>query len=748
MRCLLINPLGTDPKFACSPPLGLAYIAANLEEKGHEVRIIDRVALQYRNKNADLGELERITERQVLEFEPQLVGIGAVTIQAYDLHHVAKAVRRMHGGNNFPIVAGGFHPTAEPTLTLVDYPEIDIVCRGEGEQTVLELASGKKPESVSGLTFRRNGKLHETEDRAVSHDLDVIPFPARHLLDMDFYCHRNDMVISCIPLKVATILASRGCYFNCKFCSSKLIYKLPRYHSPEYVLREIETVLEDYPVEAISFVDSTMLPRRDRLERICEMLIEQKLNRKIKWGCSLRANLVDKKILELMREAGCIFVNYGFESGSQRMLDLMNKRVTVADNYRAVRLTSEVGIMVNSAMIVNLPGETEEDMSATIKFLEKTGDRIYSVGLNPLLPLPGSPYYREFVDKGLLKRSDGLWGEVGVLPKSIDQLRLYCRMPRSRFMELYKKADGIATRNNIRNYIRVNWRRHPVFLFGKAVQFLGDGGLVRMLPSLRIAQELLGVLVKRRLGETPSWDKPFDILRNRWGKVPVTPTARGRKSTDELLSLSDKELLKLWLEARDAQTVGKGFAVRGWYHLLYSEALRGKKVLDIGCGLAFDGITFAQHGARVTFVDIVETNIEVVRRLCKIFKLRDVDFLYMENVESLSSLDLDYDVVLGSGSLHNAPFDVMRVEVQELLKHLKIGGRWLQLAYPKTRWEREGKLPFDMWGVRTDGIGTPWAEWYDLLKLLELLEPAQFDVVLYLEFDNSNYNWFDLVRRR
>jgi SAM-dependent methyltransferase len=286
--------------------------------------------------------------------------------------------------------------------------------------------------------------------------------------------------------------------------------------------------------------------------------------------------------------------------------------------------------------------------------------------------------------------------------------------------------------------------------------WFGRGKLTprKVRELFRIGGEIFILQMRHWFGRgklTPAmagWEKPFDMLRRKWVEVPATPTVDGRRRTDELLTLPDDELLGVWSKAREANTTGSGFGIRGWYHLLYADALRGKKVLDVGCGLAFDGITFAQHGARVTFVDIAETNLKVVRRLCKILGLHDVDFLYMRDLESLSSLETDYDVVMGIGSLHNAPFEVMRLEAQELLKHLRIGGRWIQLAYPKTKWLREGSLPFDVWGIRTDGPGTPWEEWYDLPKLLRLLEPARFDVVLYLEFDNSNLNWFDLVRKQ
>lgn len=243
--------------------------------------------------------------------------------------------------------------------------------------------------------------------------------------------------------------------------------------------------------------------------------------------------------------------------------------------------------------------------------------------------------------------------------------------------------------------------------------------------------------------ERHRWQRPFDVLRAKWVQVPTTRS--GSMRTDELLALPDAELLAVWSRAREDITTGGQFAHRGWYHILYADAFGDKKILDVGCGFAIDGITFAQHGAKVAFVDIVESNVQVVRRLCGILGLQDVDFLFMQDIGSLVSLDSDFDVVMCLGSLHHAPFEVVRPEAHELLRHLKIGGRWIQLAYPKTRWLRDGSPPFDQWGARTDGPGTPWAEWYDLPKLLRLLEPARFEVVLCQEFHNSDFIWFDLL---
>jgi SAM-dependent methyltransferase len=246
-------------------------------------------------------------------------------------------------------------------------------------------------------------------------------------------------------------------------------------------------------------------------------------------------------------------------------------------------------------------------------------------------------------------------------------------------------------------------------------------------------------------GQSAVWKQPYETLRQRWNAVPTTKT--GVESTTKLLALPDHELLEAWEKARQDITTGGEFAHRGWYHALYADGMRGKRVMDVGSGFGVDSITFAQHGARLTFVDLVETNLKVLQRLCGILGLVDVRFVLFEDLSSLLPLDTDYDVIMAMGSLHHAPQSVLQPEYQELLRHLNCGGRWLQLAYPRARWVREGRPSFSKWGEITDGPGTPWAEWYDLPKLLRMLEPGKFDVVLYQEFHNGDFNWFDLLYR-
>ena len=246
------------------------------------------------------------------------------------------------------------------------------------------------------------------------------------------------------------------------------------------------------------------------------------------------------------------------------------------------------------------------------------------------------------------------------------------------------------------------------------------------------------------LSEDASLRKSFDTLRAKWGEVPFAQFDRIRSK--EVLARSDQEVLEIWTHTHMTGSTGAAFSARGWYQALYKDIFRGRKVLDVGCGLAPDSVFFAEHGAIVTFLDIIESNVDFVQRVCRAKGLTNTAFCYMEDLSSLSALPDDFDVISCYGSFHHAPLKVLRMEAQVLLEHLRVGGRWIQLGYPKTRWEREGRMPFDKWGEKTDG-GAPWAEWHDLEKLRFILAPASFDVILNLEFHNSDFSWFDLMRR-
>src|SRR5216684_7515883 len=181
-------------------------------------------------------------------------------------------------------------------------------------------------------------------------------------------------------------------------------------------------------------------------------------------------------------------------------------------------------------------------------------------------------------------------------------------------------------------------------------------GLVELLKELKNFRET----GKPSEGESAEWKLPFDTLRKKWDTVPTT--ASGNAKTADLLALSDEALLAEWEKARQDITTGPEFSHRGWYHALYADGMRGKKVMDIGSGFGVDSITFAQHGARLTFVDLVETNLKLLQRLCGILELRDTRFVFFQDLSSLVALDNDYDVIMAMGSLHNAPEKVMKPE--------------------------------------------------------------------------------------
>jgi 2-polyprenyl-3-methyl-5-hydroxy-6-metoxy-1,4-benzoquinol methylase len=270
------------------------------------------------------------------------------------------------------------------------------------------------------------------------------------------------------------------------------------------------------------------------------------------------------------------------------------------------------------------------------------------------------------------------------------------------------------------------------------------------LSRARVRLRVLKHVAAARREGTPvtvsQWKDPLSILRRKWSEVPGDVSTRVR--SEDLLALSDDLLLAIWEDMVERDTEGSGFGVRGWYHVLYRDLLSEAKVLDIGCGLGISTVRFAELGARVTFVDIVESNIEVVRRVCQLKGLH-ADFCYMDSLHSLDRLPLDFDFVTALGSLIHAPLDLARDEVNSIVRHLRNDGRWLHFAYPESRWRRDGRPPLYAWGRMTDGPGTPWAEWHDREKVISLFPDHDVNVLFDCEWHDGDFNWFDLkITRR
>ncbi len=229
--------------------------------------------------------------------------------------------------------------------------------------------------------------------------------------------------------------------------------------------------------------------------------------------------------------------------------------------------------------------------------------------------------------------------------------------------------------------------------------------------------------------------------REKWREAPRGSDTDGRIFSTDLLKLSDADLAAAWDEMAARRYAGE----IGWVGPLYFDTFRGRNVIELGSGLGFDGLRFASHGAHWTFADIVPDNLAIIRRIASLKGLdANVRFHLIDDDLSFDDLPRDFDAIWVFGSIHHVPFDIARREALNILQHLKPGGRWMELVYPRERWLREGAPPFDRWGQLTDGERTPWAEWHDVEKVRRRLRPAAFNVLLDFEFCSHNYRWIDL----
>lgn len=233
-----------------------------------------------------------------------------------------------------------------------------------------------------------------------------------------------------------------------------------------------------------------------------------------------------------------------------------------------------------------------------------------------------------------------------------------------------------------------------------------------------------------------AFDELVGRMAEKWREVPGGTDQQPRQFSDDLLQSSIADLLAWWERQFEAAR-----AFRGWYWGLYGDALKGKRVLEIGSGLGFDAVQLASQGAAVTCCDIAPSNLEIVRRVAEARGLR-IDTLHIDGLTAFEPVP-PVDVVWALGSIHHIPFDEAREECAAILERLKPGGRWVELSYPRERWVREGSPRFQDWGRLTDGDRTPWVEWYDLEKLKERLRPWRVEPIMERRFESDTYVWMD-----
>lgn len=389
---ILVNPPFQAPSRARSsylktwPPLGLAYMGAVLGRSHPEVRvqIVDAVA--------DRLDVETVVRRVAAE-APLLVGItvmAATCATALDIAHCLKATP-----NAPQITLGGPHATFT-AHDLLAHPEIDFVVRGEGEETLAELVAHLQtersaPQHIAGLAFRSNGRITQTPERSLTADLDTLPFPARHLLNMDSYRRADGK-------RIATLISSRGCPYRCAYCCESRFWRGQwRARSPENVVDELEQVLRVYSPDVVLFLDDAFTIDTERAQQVCELILSRDMQ--IKWGCQSRVDRVQVDLLRKMRQAGCTTIGFGIESGSQAILEGVGRRTTLEQTRASVVLAREAGLRVLGYFMLGLPQETEATMDATIELAMELG--LDEAWFSIATPYPGTDLYERADEYGI-----------------------------------------------------------------------------------------------------------------------------------------------------------------------------------------------------------------------------------------------------------------------------------------------------------------------------------------------------------
>ncbi len=367
MRLLLIYP-HAQAGMPLWMPLGLAFAAAALRRAGHTVAIYDRFAAQFQH-TFNIPQVDAAMLEQIEQFQPDLIGLSTISPLIFDTVESAALIRQTFSGL---IVAGGYHATALPELTLQKIPALDGVLTGEGEIALAQLADGHAPRTIPGLWWREQGRITPPAAPAAQiPNLDDLDFPAFDLMDMPFYTQRSDGMIRRHNRRATTLITSRGCYAHCTFCAESLTYgRGVRWHSAAYVLEWIGRVMRDYDVDGLHFHDNDWLANEDRAREICEALIQRGWHRRLTWSIQARADRITADLARLLKTAGCALVEIGIEVGTQEELNHIGKGTRVETNTSAVRLCRRAGLDVHAYMMTHLPGETIADLERRLAWLK------------------------------------------------------------------------------------------------------------------------------------------------------------------------------------------------------------------------------------------------------------------------------------------------------------------------------------------------------------------------------------------
>jgi len=432
-------------------PYSLLVLATQLKRFFHEPCIADLARELVRN-NGNVQKTLQWFSDLIIEFKPDIIAFTFFSVHYLEIKRAIQVARVTCKNNGLKsiLIGGGIHATLEPQKSLLDL-DLDYVCIGEGDLSLVQLANGDSPGSIQGV-YGKDG--HEISRGVEVRPLDLLPYPDWSLCDYQFYALPSYGKVKFKKSRTLDIMMGRGCINKCNFCAYSTVSS-PRYYSAGYLIHQIELMIENYSIDSVYFLDSSLGNNQKLLLNFCELMKKKNLNSDFEWYANIRSDQVNKDLLMTLWEAGCRFLFYGFESGSQRILNAMNKGITVEQNLRAAEIHNQLGFPYHASIIIGYPGETESDIRQTIQFLQTARPPI--VGINPYVPLPGSPDYRRLIREGHISLDDpNIWRDVGETNYS----RLYADMRPEVLQKLIEEINNLIYGELCTNTM-VQWGFNP-----------------------------------------------------------------------------------------------------------------------------------------------------------------------------------------------------------------------------------------------------------------------------------------------
>jgi len=379
MKIFILNPLIYSKRKSIMnvrlrQPLSLAYIASLLLKEGYEIKFLDANVLNY-NANQSASEIK--------EYNPDILILTSTPVDRWECpnSYIDSVFEIINKAKINPTILTGSHGSLTPDW-IFKKCSVQYIVRGEPEMIVLNLVNTIKNdddlEKVKGISYKKDNKIFHNQDAPRIENLDDLPLPAYHLLPMNKYKYG----FSDLPQPFSIVMTSRGCLFNCIFCLKAMSREKYITRSPENVISEIEYLIKNFNIKSIFFQDWEFTINKERIEKICDLISGKNL--KFLWGCNARANDLSDNLVKEMKEAGCMRINIGFESGSQEILDKANKNIKLEDLKKAIKICQLNNINIGMYAMLNLPGEDRETIKETVVFFVK--NRIES--MTPNFPIP------------------------------------------------------------------------------------------------------------------------------------------------------------------------------------------------------------------------------------------------------------------------------------------------------------------------------------------------------------------------